>query len=118
MRRLWRGDRQSIRDGQRLVGGQHCWRWGSMRLLSLARTVFSEAAHVCHADRSPSHGHPLRWTGAVFHCVTYDSANANEHTFDELVAEQTPGGLNEQVLREMREVAVMSSGGRGDGLTA
>lgn len=44
-----------------------------------------------------------KWTGAVFHCISYDTAHANAHTFDELVEEQTPGGLNEQVLRELTE---------------
>ena len=42
-----------------------------------------------------------KWTGAVFHCITYDSAQATAHTFDELVHEQTPGGINEQVIRRM-----------------
>ena len=46
-----------------------------------------------------------KWTGAVFHCISYDTAYANAHTFDELVEEQTPGGLNEQVLRELTEEA-------------
>ena len=32
-----------------------------------------------------------------------DSADANSHTFNELVEEQTPGGLNEQIVREMTE---------------
>lgn len=44
-----------------------------------------------------------KWVGAVYHCISYDSADASPDTFSELVAEQTPGGLNEQVLREMRE---------------
>ena len=44
-----------------------------------------------------------KWTGAVFHCVSYDTAHATAHTFDELVDEQTPGGLNEQVLRELTD---------------
>ena len=48
-------------------------------------------------------GSAAKWTGAVFHTVTLDSSLAGPHTFDELVAEQTPGGLNEQVLREMGE---------------
>lgn len=44
-----------------------------------------------------------KWTGAAFHAMTYDSADANSHTFNELVEEQTPGGLNEQIVREMTE---------------
>jgi pyrroline-5-carboxylate reductase len=47
-----------------------------------------------------------KWTGAVFHCISYDSANANSHTFKELVEEQTPGGINEQVVREFTEAGV------------
>merc|ERR1712110_246787 len=47
-----------------------------------------------------------KWTGAVFHCISYDSANANSHTFNELVEEQTPGGINEQVVREFTEGGV------------
>ena len=35
-----------------------------------------------------------KWTGAVFHTVTYDSAKAAPSTFEELVHEQTPGGLS------------------------
>ena len=31
------------------------------------------------------------------------------HTFDELVDEQTPGGLNEQVLREMTEAGAYTA---------
>ena len=44
-----------------------------------------------------------KWTGAVFHCISYDSADATAHTFEHLVAEQTPGGINEQVVRELTE---------------
>ena len=44
-----------------------------------------------------------KWTGAVFHSMSYDSADPTPHTFAELVDEQTPGGLNEQVVREMTE---------------
>lgn len=47
-----------------------------------------------------------KWTGAVFHCVSFDSARPSEHSFQHLVEEQTPGGINEQVVREMREVRV------------
>jgi pyrroline-5-carboxylate reductase len=42
-----------------------------------------------------------KWTGAVFHCVSYDSAEPDVHTFDHLVDEQTPGGLNEQVTHTL-----------------
>lgn len=47
-----------------------------------------------------------KWTGAVFHCISYDSANATSHTFNELVEEQTPGGINEQVVREFTDAGV------------
>eukprot|EP00928_Gymnodinium_smaydae_P097263 TRINITY_DN8764_c1_g7_i1.p2 TRINITY_DN8764_c1_g7~~TRINITY_DN8764_c1_g7_i1.p2 ORF type:complete len:299 (+),score=75.41 TRINITY_DN8764_c1_g7_i1:104-898(+) len=50
-----------------------------------------------------------KWTGAVFHCVSYDTANATSHTFDELVNEQTPGGLNEQVIRELTEAGLWNA---------
>uniref|UniRef100_A0A6V2T9N2 Pyrroline-5-carboxylate reductase catalytic N-terminal domain-containing protein n=1 Tax=Emiliania huxleyi TaxID=2903 RepID=A0A6V2T9N2_EMIHU len=48
-------------------------------------------------------GAAARWVGAVYHTVSYDSATPGPDTFASLVEEQTPGGLNEQVLREMRE---------------
>mmetsp|Transcript_18451 Transcript_18451/g.47312 ORF Transcript_18451/g.47312 Transcript_18451/m.47312 type:complete len:299 (+) Transcript_18451:3-899(+) len=50
-----------------------------------------------------------KWTGAVFHTVTYDSAVASPQTFEELVHEQTPGGLNEQVIREMTEAGAYTA---------
>ena len=50
-----------------------------------------------------------KWTGAVFHCVTLDSSKAGAHTFEELVEEQTPGGLNEQVIREMTEAGTYAA---------
>jgi len=50
-----------------------------------------------------------KWTGAVFHTVTVDSAVAGPSTFEELVHEQTPGGLNEQVIREMSEAGAYSA---------
>ena len=50
-----------------------------------------------------------KWTGAVFHTVTYDSAVASPATFEELVHEQTPGGLNEQVIREMTEAGTYAA---------
>jgi pyrroline-5-carboxylate reductase len=50
-----------------------------------------------------------KWVGAVYHGVSYDSAVASEHTFEHLVAEQTPGGLNEQILREMTEAGTYSA---------
>jgi len=43
------------------------------------------------------------YVGAIFHSISYDSAVASEHTFNELVEEQTPGGVNEQVIRELTE---------------
>jgi len=50
-----------------------------------------------------------KFTGAVFHCFSFDSAQASEHTFAELVDEQTPGGLNEQVVRELTESGAFSA---------
>jgi len=44
-----------------------------------------------------------RYVGAVFHCITYDTAEAGAETFDHLVKEQTVGGINEQVVRELTE---------------
>mmetsp|Transcript_27785 Transcript_27785/g.93359 ORF Transcript_27785/g.93359 Transcript_27785/m.93359 type:complete len:291 (+) Transcript_27785:50-922(+) len=41
------------------------------------------------------------WTGAVYHCVTHGSADAGPGTFRALVEEQTPGGLNEQVVQSL-----------------
>jgi len=50
-----------------------------------------------------------KWTGAVYHCVTSDSARPLPHTFQHLVDEQTKGGLNEQVIREMREAGAYAA---------
>ena len=50
-----------------------------------------------------------KWTGAVFHCISYDTASAGPHTFQELVDEQTPGGLNEQVVRELTEAGMYTA---------
>ena len=50
-----------------------------------------------------------KWTGAVFHCVSYDSAVAGASTFEHLVDEQTPGGLNEQVVRELTEAGAFDA---------
>ena len=44
-----------------------------------------------------------QYVGGIYHTVTHDASAAEADTFDHLVAEQTPGGLNEQVLREMTE---------------
>ena len=44
-----------------------------------------------------------KYVGAIFHSISYDSAAAGVGTFDELVHEQTPGGINEQVVRELTE---------------
>ena len=43
-----------------------------------------------------------RWTGAVFHSMSYDSSKAAARTFADLVHEQTPGGLNEGIVKGMR----------------
>jgi pyrroline-5-carboxylate reductase len=42
-----------------------------------------------------------KYIGAIFHSISFDSAQATSHTFEELVAEQTPGGLNQQVIEAM-----------------
>lgn len=70
---------------------------GQFYAQQLATQQWLEAQGVEAADAA-------KWTGAVFHCISYDSAVALPHTFEHLVAEQTPGGLNEQVVREQREV--------------
>ncbi len=44
-----------------------------------------------------------KWSGAVAHSISYDSAHPTAESFAALVHEQTPGGLNEQVMREMTE---------------
>jgi len=50
-----------------------------------------------------------KWTGAVFHSISYDSAIATPHTFQELIDEQVTGGLNEQVIRELSEAGAFSA---------
>lgn len=50
-----------------------------------------------------------KYVGAIFHSVTLDSSVAGAHTFDELCDEQTPGGLNEQVIREMTEAGAYAA---------
>lgn len=47
-----------------------------------------------------------KYVGAIFHTVTHDSASPGPDTLDHLVEEQTPGGLNEQVIREFTEAGV------------
>jgi pyrroline-5-carboxylate reductase len=42
------------------------------------------------------------WTGAVFHSMSYDSSRPHPRTFADLVHEQTPGGLNESIVKGMR----------------
>lgn len=44
--------------------------------------------------------------GSLFHTIASDAKAAGAGHFDHLVAEQTPGGLNEQVIREMTEAGV------------
>jgi pyrroline-5-carboxylate reductase len=44
------------------------------------------------------------WTGAVFHSMSYDSSRAHGSTFADLVREQTPGGLNEAIVKGLRYV--------------
>lgn len=53
------------------------------------------------------HGIPeaqsARWVGASFATFAADSVNASETTFEHLVEEQTPGGLNEMVWKEQEQ---------------
>jgi len=44
-----------------------------------------------------------KWVGAVYHTITFEGKAAGPGLFEELVAEQTPGGLNEQVIGVMRQ---------------
>lgn len=56
-----------------------------------------------------------KYVGAIFHCITYDTAEAGVETFDHLVKEQTPGGINEQV-RTQKEIVrgnTHREGGKG-----
>mmetsp|Transcript_23130 Transcript_23130/g.74904 ORF Transcript_23130/g.74904 Transcript_23130/m.74904 type:complete len:329 (+) Transcript_23130:3422-4408(+) len=50
-----------------------------------------------------------KYVGAIFHCITYDTAEAGVETFDHLVKEQTPGGINEQVVRELTEAGAYTA---------
>jgi len=50
-----------------------------------------------------------KYIGAIYHCISYDSRNPSAHTFDELVSEQTAGGLNEQVVRELTEAGAFTA---------
>merc|ERR1712232_93239 len=54
-----------------------------------------------------SHGVPSAeagaWIGAMFATISADSSRAGPTTFESLVAEQTPGGLNEMVWRGQEE---------------
>ena len=50
-----------------------------------------------------------QYVGGIYHTVTHDASAAEADTFDHLVAEQTPGGLNEQVLREMGEAGTWAA---------
>ena len=43
------------------------------------------------------------YIGALFKTIAADSANAGADTFHDLVAEQTPGGLNEMVWKDMEQ---------------
>lgn len=53
------------------------------------------------------HGIPeaqsAKWVGASFGTFAADSLNASETTFNHLVEEQTPGGLNEMVWKEQEQ---------------
>jgi pyrroline-5-carboxylate reductase len=42
------------------------------------------------------------YVGGVFHTMTHDARNAKPSTLADLVAEQTPGGMNEMVISEQR----------------
>ena len=56
---------------------------------------------LCQQGIDPSAA--AKWVGAVYHTITYEGKDAGPNTFGELVAEQTPGGLNEHVIGVMRE---------------
>ena len=43
------------------------------------------------------------YVGALFHCMTDDSADADPTTFQRLVDEQTPGGMNQMVIQEQQD---------------
>ena len=42
------------------------------------------------------------YVGGVFHTMTHDARRAGPSTLSDLVAEQTPGGMNEMVISEQR----------------
>ena len=49
------------------------------------------------------------YVGGVFHTMTHDARNAKPSTLADLVAEQTPGGMNEMVIAEQREDGAYAS---------
>eukprot|EP01060_Flectonema_neradi_P013611 TRINITY_DN2034_c3_g1_i1.p1 TRINITY_DN2034_c3_g1~~TRINITY_DN2034_c3_g1_i1.p1 ORF type:complete len:291 (+),score=55.17 TRINITY_DN2034_c3_g1_i1:60-875(+) len=53
-----------------------------------------------------------QFAGSFYHCISYDSANCSKTSsdaFKTLIAEQTPGGLNEQAIKELTEAGVYDS---------
>ena len=52
------------------------------------------------------------FVGAFYHCISFDAAHYSKTTpsaFKNLIAEQTPGGLNEQAVKELTEAGVYDS---------
>ena len=49
------------------------------------------------------------YVGGVFHTMTHDARDAKPSTLSDLVAEQTPGGMNEMVIAEQREDGAYTS---------
>ena len=55
------------------------------------------------------------YVGSMFATVCADGKGAPAGHFDKLVAEQTPGGLNEQVIRELTESGTYDQVGKSLG---
>jgi pyrroline-5-carboxylate reductase len=49
------------------------------------------------------------YVGGVFHTMTHDARRAGPSTLSDLVAEQTPGGMNEMVIAEQRDDGAYAS---------
>lgn len=56
---------------------------------------------LTHADVPPDVA--AAYVGDIFHCITADAVDADPTTFQRLVDEQTPGGMNEMVITEQRD---------------
>mmetsp|Transcript_20978 Transcript_20978/g.62774 ORF Transcript_20978/g.62774 Transcript_20978/m.62774 type:complete len:284 (-) Transcript_20978:27-878(-) len=60
------------------------------------------AAQTWLTDNGVDAAAAAAYVGGVFATITTDSAKAGPETLKELVAEQTPGGMNEMVISEQR----------------